>query len=385
MTFMQRVRAAGAREDAGAVAVLVVILLAGGVLMGMAALTIDVGSLYGERRQLQNSADAGALSLAQDCAAQAAACDTSGTSIAGLVNSNDTSDGTSAIAGICIRRGSVSAGACAAGGGLADCLPAPAGLDHYVEVRTSTRTSSGGTLLPPVFAQAIVDGYSGTNVGACSRVAWGGPAGLSSAIPLTISNCEFQHYVGDPPNFAPPPPYPPTAGASWPDASYEHVIFFHDTTNALAGSCPAGPAGSDDPISGGFGWLESTSCVVSSDVADWFDDSPGTSPGSDCRAADFAGSYGQLVDIPIYDGTNGLNGANGKYHIKGYAAFVLTGYYLGGSYKKQSLMTGDFPCGRTPTTGDERCISGFFTQDLSPTSGTIGGPSMGVTVIQMAG
>ena len=120
-------------------------------------------------------------------------------------------------------------------------------------------------------------------------------------------------------------------------------------------------------------------------MADWFDDSPGTSPGSDCRAADFAGSYGQLVDIPIYDGTNGLNGANGKYHIKGYAAFVLTGYYLGGSYKKQSLMTGDFPCGRTPTTGDERCISGFFTQDLSPTSGAIGGPSMGVTVIQMAG
>ena len=26
-------------------------------------------------------------------------------------------------------------------------------------------------------------------------------------------------------------------------------------------------------------------------------------------AAEFAKSYGQLVDIPIYDGTNGLNGA----------------------------------------------------------------------------
>jgi Flp pilus assembly protein TadG len=382
---MQRVRRAGAREDAGAVAVLVVILLAGGVLLGMAALTIDVGSLYGERRQLQNSADAGALSLAQDCAAQAAACSTSGASIAGLVDSNDTSDGTSAIAGICIRTGGVSTGLCSGSSGLADCPPPPAGVDSYVEVRTSTRTSSGGTLLPPVFAQAIVNGYSGTDVGACSRVAWGGPRGLSSAIPLTISNCEFQHYVGNPPNYAPPPPYPPAAGATWPDASYEHVIFFHDTTEALAGSCPAGQAGSDDPISGGFGWLESTSCVVSSDIANWFDASPGTSPGSDCRAAEFANSYGQLVDIPIYDGTNGLNGANGKYHMRGYAAFVLTGYYLGGPYKKPSLITGQLPCGQTPTTGSQRCISGFFTQDLTPASGVIGGAYLGVPVIQMVG
>jgi Putative Flp pilus-assembly TadE/G-like len=385
MSFMQRVRAVRARQDCGAVALLVTILLAGGVLLGMTSLVLDVGSLYGERRQLQNSADAGALSLAQDCAAQAAACSTSGASITGLVDSNDTSDGTTAIAGICIHTGAAATGLCAGGGGLADCLPVPSGLDHYVEVRTSTRTSGGGTLLPPVFAQAVVDGYSGTNVGACSRVAWGGPSGLSSAVPLTISSCEYQHYVGSPASFAPPPPYPPTVGASWPAASWEHVIFFHDTTNALAGSCPAGHAGSDDPISGGFGWLESTDCEVTTDTADWFDASPGTSPGSDCRAAEFAASYGQLVDIPVYDGTNGLNGANGEYHMRGYAAFVLTGYYLGGSYKQKSLITGDFPCGRTPTTGDERCISGFFTQDLTPTSGTIGGPSLGVTVIQMAG
>ncbi|HET8614525.1 MAG TPA: pilus assembly protein TadG-related protein [Actinomycetales bacterium] len=385
MTLMRWVRRAGAREDAGAVAVLVVVLLAGGVLLGMAALTIDVGSLYGERRQLQNSADAGALSLAQDCVAQAAACTTTGASITGLVNSNDTSDGTSAVAGVCIRTGGVSTGLCGGGGGLADCPAPPAGMDNYVEVRTSTRTSSGGTLLPPVFAQAIVNGYSGTRVGACTRVAWGGPRGLSSAVPLTISNCEFQHYVGNPPNFAPPPPYPPTPGATWPAASYEHVIFFHDTTEALAGSCPTGQAGSDDPISGGFGWLESTNCVASSDIVNWFDASPGTSPGSDCRAAEFASSYGQLVDIPIYDGTNGLNGANGKYHMRGYAAFVLTGYYLGGSYKKPSLMTGQLPCGQTPTTGSQRCISGFFTHDLTPTSGVIGGAFLGVPVIQMIG
>jgi hypothetical protein len=343
-----------------------------------------VGSLYGERRQLQNSADAGAFSLAQDCSVNAAACNTSGASIAGLVDDN-ADDGASGIAGVCIAMGGVKSGQCTGGGGLTDCLPAPGVTDNYVEVRTSTRTSSGGTLLPPFFAQALVGGYSGTTVGACSRVAWGGPKRLTSAIPLTISTCEFDHYVNSDSDYAPPPPYPPTTGASWPDASFEHVLFFHDTTNALADSCPAGQAGSDDPISGGFGWLESDSCDVTSDVEDWFDASPGTSPGSDCRAAEFAASYGQLVDLPIYDGTNELNGANGQYHMRGYVAFVLTGYYLGGSYKQKSLITDDYPCGRTPTTGDERCISGFFTKDPNPTSGEIGGPSTGVIVIQMAG
>ena len=37
-------------------------------LIGMAAFAIDVGALYGERRQLQSGADAGALAVAEDCA-----------------------------------------------------------------------------------------------------------------------------------------------------------------------------------------------------------------------------------------------------------------------------------------------------------------------------
>ncbi len=56
------------RRDRGAVALIVTVLFAGGVLMGVAALTVDVGQLYSERRQLQNGADAAALSLAKVCA-----------------------------------------------------------------------------------------------------------------------------------------------------------------------------------------------------------------------------------------------------------------------------------------------------------------------------
>jgi hypothetical protein len=383
MTLTQRVRLARAGDDPGAVAVLVIILLSGGVLLGMAALTVDVGSLYGERRQLQNSADAGALSLAQDCAAQAAACTTGGGSITGLVNSNDTSDGTTAIAGICIRSGASSVGVCAGGSGLATCLPAPAALDHYVEVRTSTRTSGGGTLLPPIFAQSIVDGYSGTTVGACSRVAWGGPSSLTSALPLTISDCEFQKYVSNPPfpGATPGPPYfaPYLEGSgTYPPASWEKTLLFH-TTNSLPG-CPASHSGSDTPISGGFGWLDSSQCLATSDLTGLFITDPGSSVATGCSVSAMQSMLGKVVDVPIYNGTNNLTGNNGGYYIKGYAAFVLTGYYLGGQYKEKSLITRAFPCG-----GNDRCISGFFTKDLSPTTGTIGGPSMGVIVIQMAG
>ena len=89
---------------------------------------------------------------------------------------------------------------------------------------------------------------------------------------------------------------------------------------------------------------------------------------------------GQVIQIPVYDDTNGLNGSNGEYHIKGYAAFYLTGYSINGLFKEKSLKTGSFPCG-----GSESCISGFFVSGELVAGGTIGGPSMGVTVISVIG
>ncbi len=56
------------RDEEGAIGVLVAIFLAGGVLLGMGALVIDVGRLYQNRAELQNGADAGALAVAKSCA-----------------------------------------------------------------------------------------------------------------------------------------------------------------------------------------------------------------------------------------------------------------------------------------------------------------------------
>lgn len=374
------------RGDDGAVAVVVAILMV--AMLGFGALVLDSGSLYAERRQLQNGADAAALAAAPDCALPAGCATTAqGTAVAKAgQNANDGSALVASPSGpaVCGSGGGLPPCSPVSGIGPWDCRPLPSGIlatADYVQVRTQT-LSDGSSLVPPVLAQVLAPGYAGSTVRACARASWGGAGAMASAIPLIISNCEFEALVGSPPsNFAPPPPYPP-----YPDASWEQTLYFHDTTEAAAGDCPAGPSGGDDPLSGGFGWLESTDCQATSSVDGWYDASPGTSPGNDCKANQLDDYVGQTVYIPIYDRTNGLNGANGQYGVLGYAAFVLTGYHLGGSYSVPSIITGQKTCAVLPTEGSQRCISGFFTQALTPTSGTIGGPLLGAPpVIQMSG
>ena len=60
-------------HDRGAISALAAVLFGSGVLLGMAALVVDVGLLYTERAQLQNGADAAAVEVAQICATSAVA------------------------------------------------------------------------------------------------------------------------------------------------------------------------------------------------------------------------------------------------------------------------------------------------------------------------
>jgi hypothetical protein len=85
--------------------------------------------------------------------------------------------------------------------------------------------------------------------------------------------------------------------------------------------------------------------------------------------------------IPVYNSAT-ANGTNTTYSIRGFAAFVVTGAKLPG-YNRPSWLYPSNP--NRCTGGQEKCIYGFFTQGLVPVGGTIGGPSMGVTVVQMSG
>ncbi len=156
-------------SDRGGVAVIVSLLM-GGVLIGMSALVVDVGQIFIERQELQSGADAAAVAVAQNCAADLTKCTPfMQKSTARTYANANAKDGRATIAELC---GTALAVACAPQNPdrLTSCLGAVP-MEPYVQVSTETMTTDGSRLLPGTFARALRgnSGYDGTTVGACAR------------------------------------------------------------------------------------------------------------------------------------------------------------------------------------------------------------------------
>lgn len=406
------------RRDRGAVALIVTVLFAGGVLMGCAALTVDVGQLYSERRQLQNGADAAALSLAKICAT-GGTCSYTGANVGTLganrisnlnnVNAKDDYAGFNAT-----FNGSYDNGLCgratalpecvAPNGSLLDCPTRPSWLMAntaipYVEVHNLTQTTSGGSILPSTFGRAVT-GFSGAAVSSCARVAWGTPGGGGGNIPITVSGCDWQRATGGTTGggggaYYPPPVYNgttspdygygpghpspfPTPAASPPamNQGQEVILMLQNPTSNGSHTTPSAcPNWQGHALPGGFSVLETTSdpCVTREYPHQWMHTSTGNN--TTCNLDNLVG---KVIYIPVFDCTfNSLpatdypadlsqcstgNGNNAYYHRAGYAAFYLSGYAVNvtGSVvnKRKSVVSDAFPC-----NGSDRCISGWFLGD----------------------
>jgi hypothetical protein len=359
------------RDDRGAIGVLVGVLMGGGVLLGIGALVIDVGQLYQERAELQNGADAGALATAKTCAIGSCLPGTA----AGYANSN-AKDGVSTVDLVCGRdSGGVLPGCSASSGSIIDC-PTPAS-GNYVDVHTSTRTTGGSTLLPPRFARTLAgnSAYTGSTVRACARAAWGAPKSATT-VAMTISQCEWWVATGGTPNgpaanpvYAPKPPYPPN-----PAKSFDQVLKLHGTATS---TCPGGPAGSDGP--GMFGWVDDSGNCSAFISGNTYTADTGVSAGKSCQDALAKAQASKTpIFVPVYSSVSGT-GTNGTYTLAGFAAFVVTGYHL------PSFTATDWLDSTKDCKGNDKCVNGFFTQALMPSIGTIGGPNLGATIIQLAG
>jgi Flp pilus assembly protein TadG len=369
----RRLRLVATGRDRGAVSALVAVLLGGGVLLGMGAVVVDAGQIYAERAQIQNGADAAALAVAQGCAVSAAKCDVStGTgATAATYAGRNANDGTTGVTLVCGSTGYAGVAACPGSTGrLIDCPAAPATGTRYVDIHTATLTSGGSTLLPPVFARALAGnaGFDGTNVKACARASWGSPRGAATAA-FTMSYCEWTAATSGGTSYAAPPPYPPNPV---PPASADRTIQLHGTGSACAGS----PSGWDLP--GGFGWLADTtgSCGITVDATLTYADNTGASAGNTCKTLlQTARTNRTQLFVPVYDGYQG-NGNNGTYHLKGFAAFVVTGYNLPG-LSSASWLTGTAYC-----KGSAKCVYGYFTRALLPPSalGTVNADLGGISV-----
>jgi Flp pilus assembly protein TadG len=358
------------RDDRGVAGVLVGVLIGGGVLLGMGALVLDVGELYTNRAELQNGADAAAMAVARSCARGSCA-----PGIAAQFAAANASRLTGGAAGTDLVCGSGSLGSCPAGSGaITDCPAAPANSPNYADVHTSTRTSSGSSLLPPVFARTLLgnSGYQGSAVHACAQAEWGAPAALYG-LGVTISACSWDQATGAGTAFAPAPPYPPNA---LPSPSQDQVLHMH--TSASATGCPTEPAGADAP--GNFGWTaDQTGACQTYINSGSYGGSTGNSASHACQLVLSAAQANRtLVFLPVYVSVSGT-GSGVSYTLKGFAAFVVTGYHM------PSFAAPDWLKPANDCRGSAFCLNGYFTKGLIPASGSLGGPNLGAVIVQLSG
>ena len=421
--FMTRLSGRGER---GAVATIVAALLGMGVVLGFTALSIDVGSLMWERRQVQNGADAVALAMAKTCAEEPAQC-VAGGSTQGMLdtlnNQNATMDGTGGYdtaypSGLCGSGNTLPA--CAAGSTtqLASCPPVPASLPAgvpFVEAHTQTRATNGTSILPTWFVRTLAGGSTGESVRACARAAYGAPGPTAMSAPITFSMCEWRantnsgaaYYpyepVASPGGYFSRPGNPPTQppwplGATTPATPGQEIVITLQGGPHMPAAC-ANWQGHD--VAGGFGYLSAVGCNATLSTGNWVQVDTGNSlPG-----CDLAPYWQKVIYLPVFDCVmrslsapsgapptspadvcNYGTGNNTWYHLAGWAKFYLSGYKIGGSNEKASPASGSVPC-----SGGDRCISGWFLEGVlqnAPVAGPPpppGSPGFGTYAIQPAG
>lgn len=285
---MRRLRLGDDRER-GAAAVLVAMLMV--VLLAFAALVVDVGLLYSEKAQLQNGADAGALSIAQACAKDSAAPACSGTSsLAKDFADKNSLDGLSSVQSIDLDK-----------------------LNRKVTV-TAEPLEAGRTDNQVSLRFASVLGISASTVTAKSSVVWGSPSKGTTPFPLIMSKCQVSELLID--------------------GSIQRIQSHGANVND---DCPSTSSGGDTP--GGFGWIvqEPGKCggfidlAVNESGGDTGNDGP-----SNCNAilngwaADITAGKDVVVLLPVFDSVSGT-GSGTTYDVSAFAAFKVMGWKFAGT------------------------------------------------------
>lgn len=380
------------RDERGGIAVLVAVLISGGVLLGIGALVIDVGQIYQNRAELQSGAEAGALAVARACAAGTCPAGASQYTLAtgyADANASGLTGHLAQVTLVCGRDPKAVLTGCTTGTtssitDLTDC-PASPSAGNYVDVHTATQTPAG-TVLPPAFARTLLGnrGYSGTTVAACAQAEWG-TAEQSNSLAFTISLCAWQGLVG--------PDTDGDAGSSVDadadsDDNGAYNTWIPVYVKGKAKAC-AGPAGQNIP--GGFGWLASApgTCTATIDLTTntTYTD-PGNNVTGPCKAAvaadvaSYAAGNPVTVFVPVFDSTGGT-GSNATYHVIGLAGFVIIGNAnlpgMADAGQKNLCTSGGSPNKNDP------CIEGYFKPGLDPVGSIGSGNNFGANAVELTG
>lgn len=290
---MRRI-ASPAGSEQGAVAVIVALMMV--VLLGFAAISIDVAKLYSERAQLQNGADAAALLVAQKCANSATVppssstdpdCSATSPGAATVVNGNAV-DKLSNVKYIALDQ-----------------------PGRVVQVTTGAKESGGDTNSVSLFFAGVL-GFPSAEVSAQASASWGSPTAGRGGFPLAVSICQVKDDVG---------------GA---------LQLLQNHGNNANDDC-TGPSGT--PVPGGFGWLTSDpgACGATVDItAPEVSSNPGADAPAQCAAElqrwidDINAGKEVVVYLPVYDKVT-ASGRNAEYRLVSFAAFQVTGWKFSGA------------------------------------------------------
>ncbi|GAA4028103.1 hypothetical protein GCM10023063_06890 [Arthrobacter methylotrophus] len=318
-------------RESGVAGVMVALMML--TLIGVGAVAVDVGQIYAERAQLQNGADSGALAVASSCAK--GSCNTS---LAGPLANANANDGASTVKSVDLS------------------------VPGRVTVTTSTKDgTTGAGYLSKMFANAL--NTAPVTVGAQATATWTNvPA--PGALPLVFDQCQVR------PAYAPP--------------GTTVIIKEHGKS-----PCVGSPSGHHIP--GGFGWLTETgTCQSIPDANGWVDSAPGNGKfPSDCtsttdswRAAiDYSQNKFAIAYFPIFDDGSG-NGANGQFHIIGYAMVELHGWDF--VQNSDGLPPGKADPACAGLGGSNRGICGRFLKTIPlSAAGLAGGPYFQSSVVTL--
>jgi len=272
----------------GAVAVTVAILMV--AMVGFTAIAVDAGAIWMDRKELQNSADAAALALAQSCAK--GTCETDETGMA-----QDYADGNKRDENVTV-------------------------VDVDTDLAAQTVTVVVSSTREHWFAPVI--GHDSTQVVRSATASWGGIGG-ARVLPLTASICHLADI---------------TAGST--------VTLYtkDDKVDCIAGNPP-------HAVPAGFGWLDTegaADCRVDTEVDGTVDGIPGNAgPKNSYCAPLMLDLLGEEILMPIYDQATDT-GSNAQYHLVGYAhlrvsAYCFTNEWHGGDSKctgSKRYVTGTF-------------------------------------------
>lgn len=331
---MRRVK----RDERGATAVVVALLIV--ALIAMAALAVDLGAAWADRKQVQNGADAAALAVAQQCAK--GNCGDKVATASGFVRDNKN--------------------------------------DLNATVKSVTTTATSATVVAQTTRQhwfAPVIGHDSSLIGASATASWG-VIGAGATLPLAIASCAFDvsRIVG--------------AGATPGPQNIQQFIIKASGNTTLDPCNPVGPV-----VPGGFHWLiadDTASCKVPLASGDWArSDTGADGPVKACiTTIDTALRTGPVL-VPMYGALQGT-GSNARYQILGFAQFRATAYCMAnnGDFEFPERTSGgakDGACDRKMKFGSANIqywIEGYFMKVVSLQDASLGsGNNYGAVVVTL--